>query len=503
MTPIYQSTATVLVRPAQASSQTGLQPVDQVAKTYAQLMTKRPLVQQVIDELNLPYSTEELQANISVTPEKDTELLDVKVQDPDPKLAALIANTLVQDFIAQNEAREQQQIKASLASLQRRIDELELQITANGREIALLQAKPRPTPDDLAQLTNLQERKAADSTTYATLFKNYQDLRSSQLARYETLAVVDPAVPGKRPIKPNKLLNTLLAGAMGAMLAIGLILLIEYLDDSLKSEEDVRRYLNLPVLGNLIFRRSGREGQLITLTESSLPASEAFRTLRTNLLFSRVDSGLRTIVVASAVPGEGKTRTAANLAITLAQTGQRCILVDADFRRPSLHRIFGLSQQRGLSDMILDNVIDPADILDTQLPTLKVILSGTQPPNPSELLGSQRMLRIVHELCAKADVVVFDTPPLNAVTDAALLAARLDATILVIEAGRTHRSAVLLAKEAIEKVGGSLAGVVLNKTRWLAQRNYYGYRSAAPVVSAAPTLPLKVTPPPALQERAG
>ncbi len=504
LTPIYRASTAVLVRPAQTATQSAYYlTLDQVAKTYAQLMTKRPLLNQVISKLNLPYRAEQLQAGISISPERDTEVLDVKVQDADPARAAEIANTLVADFIAQLQQQEQQQISASLDSLKTRINDLQRQITSDGTTIAALQATAKLTPDQQAQLVSVQQRQTADSATYASLIRNYEDLRSSQLARYENLSVVDPATPPERPIRPNKLLNTLLAAALGAMLALGLVFLLEYLDNTLKTEEDVRRYVKVPVLGNLVYRISGEEGELITLTEPQLPASEAFRTLRTNLLFSRIDRGLRTVIVASAVPGEGKTRTAANLAVTLAQAGQRCILVDADLRRPSLHRIFRQTDQRGLCDMILGDTVDGEFVRETELPTLKVIFSGTPPPNPSELLGSQRMLRIVHELSLKADVIVFDTPPLNAVTDAVLLAARLDATILVVEAGHTPRVAILRAKEAIEKVGASVAGVVLNKTRWRGERYYYGYHLAGKAYPVNAAIAFPVTPPPAVKERAG
>jgi non-specific protein-tyrosine kinase len=273
------------------------------------------------------------------------------------------------------------------------------------------------------------------------------------------------------------MLNTLLAGALAAMLAVGLAFLIEYLDNTFTTEDQVRRATGVPLLGTLSYRKAGKgpEGELITLAQPRAPASEAYREVRTNLLFSAVDRSLKTVVVTSAAPREGKTRTAANLAVTLAQAGHRVILVDADFRRPDLHRIFRIVDLRGLSNMILDDQVRPELIHDTVLPTLKVVCCGTPPPNPSELLGSGRMLRITHELSGLADILVFDTPPVNAVTDAVVLAARFDATILVIEAGRTSRAAVQRAQQMIQKVGGTIVGVVLNKARTTGDVHEYGY----------------------------
>jgi non-specific protein-tyrosine kinase len=478
-TPIYQASTTVLIRPAQTANRSGsLLTLDQVAKTYAQLMTKRPLLQRVIDELELPLSLEQLQASITVKPQPDTELLDVKVQDPNPTRAASIANTLVRDFIAQIEEDQQRQISASLRGLQARISDLEDQITSDVREIAILRSRPALNPDQQARLTSLQEHQAANSASYATLLKSFEDVRSSQLARYETQSVVDPATPPKLPIRPHKLLNTLLAGALGTMLGVGLVFLIEYLDNTFKSEEQVRRSLKLPVLGMLVYRKANG-GDLVTLAQPSAPASEAFREIRTNLLFSAVDRSLKTVVVTSAAPREGKTWTSANLAVTLAQAGHQVILVDADLRRPTIHRLFRKLDQRGLSNMILDGQVHPEFIQETALPTLKVICSGTPPPNPSELLGSRRMLQIVQQLSARTDILVFDTPPVNVVTDAALLAARFDATILVVEQGRTNRTAVQRARASIERVGGTIVGAVLNKARLTGTAYYYyEYRAA-------------------------
>lgn len=497
LAPIYQARTAVLVRPGQTANQSAyLLTLDQIAKTYAQLMTKRPLLEQLIKDLTLPYTPEDLQSHIAVAPERDTELLDVRVEDRDPSRAAAIANRLVIDFISQTQAQEQQQIGASLQGLQTQAGNLEKQITDDGRTIADLQARPHLTSDQQAQLSNLLQRRSADSATYATVVKNLEDVRGSQLARYESVSIADSAVVPKAPIRPNKLLNTLLAAVVGLLLALGLVFLLEYLDNTFKSEGDVFRFLDLPVLGRLLLSKNGKSGpaELITLNHPRVAASEAFRELRTNLLFSRVDSHLKTIVITSAVPGEGKTRTAANLAVTLAQAGHRCILVDADFRRPSIHRLFRRMDLRGLSNMILAGEVLPELVRSTDVPGLRFVCSGTPPPNPSELLGSERMMRITESLLESSDILVFDTPPLNAVTDAAPLASRADATILVVEAGRTTRQMAAKAKDAVERVGGKIAGVVLNKVKARSDAVYYGYHAAEPQTSPVDSKSVPVSP---------
>lgn len=483
LSPVYEATNVILVRPAEAPSQPGyLLTLDEVAKTYAQMITKRPLIVRVIQELHLGTTPEDLQSRVVVVAERDTELLDIKVQDHSPTSAAAVANQLVNDFIAQNEAQAQAQISAAIAVLQTQANDLARQLGSDGRAIAVLTSKPSLSADQLAQLTSLQVRQGANSSTYATMVKNIEDVRSSQLARYEAIGVVQPATVPNRPVRPNIPLNVLLASIVGLITGVGLVAILEHLDNAVNSQADVRRWFDLPVLGTLVMRKARRHagGDLITIHDPKSPASEAFRELRTNLLFCRLDHPMRTIVVTSAGPGEGKSRTAANLAVTLAQAGHRCILVDADLRRPSVHRIFQRVDQRGLTTMMLENRVIPELVRETEVPHLRFIASGAVPPNPSELLGSPRMLRMVHELLADGDVLVFDTPPLNAVTDAALIAARADATILVVEAGRTTRPMAARAADMIHKVGGKLVGVVLNKVKSGSQLSYYyDYQPAA------------------------
>jgi capsular exopolysaccharide synthesis family protein len=208
------------------------------------------------------------------------------------------------------------------------------------------------------------------------------------------------------------------------------------------------------------------EHSLITLTDPRSSVAEAFRTLRTNLEFSSLDSPVRTLVVTSAGPGEGKSTTLANLAITTAQAEKKVYLVDCDLRRPTLHRLFGTTNDVGLTDMIRDEALrDAPPLQETQVPGLWLLTSGPLPPNPSELLGSRRMEEIIAKLKEQADVVLFDSPPSTVVTDAAVLASRVDGVLLVFSAGRTKRDHAQKAKALMEKVNARLVGVVLNNVR--------------------------------------
>lgn len=208
---------------------------------------------------------------------------------------------------------------------------------------------------------------------------------------------------------------------------------------------------------------NNRQESLVTISNPRSPISEAYRSLRTNLEFSSLDKPLRTMVVTSAGPEEGKSTTLANLAVTLAQAEKKVILVDCDLRRPSQHAIFEVENGVGLTSMVVDEeAFQTPPLQETPVSTLKLLPSGPLPPNPSELLGSRRMEEIIATLREKADLVLFDAPPIIAVTDAAVLASKVDGVLLVIRAGTTKRDHAQRAKALLEKVNAHLVGAVLN-----------------------------------------
>jgi capsular exopolysaccharide synthesis family protein len=213
---------------------------------------------------------------------------------------------------------------------------------------------------------------------------------------------------------------------------------------------------------------------LITLNNPRSPASEAYRTLRTNLMFSSIDHPLTTLVITSAGPDEGKSVTVANLAVTLAQGGTRTILVDADLRRPGQDEIWGLSQEPGLTTMLMENLAEPP-VCDVGVENLWVLPSGPLPAAPADLLGSPRMDAVIARLTERADVVLFDAPPVVAVTDAALLATKLDGLLLVLRAGATRRDFAERAKELLERINVRIVGVVLTNAQVDSKMGaYYG-----------------------------
>jgi capsular exopolysaccharide synthesis family protein len=214
---------------------------------------------------------------------------------------------------------------------------------------------------------------------------------------------------------------------------------------------------------------------LVTIADPRSPVSEAYRTLRTNIQFSSLDRPVRTLLVTSTSAAEGKSTTIANLAVTFASAGNQVVLVDSDLRRPSLDGLFGLNNAKGLTSIMLDDS-DPTLVLQTtRVDRLRVLTSGPLPPNPSELLGSQRLDRILKTLSESADLVLLDCPPIIAVTDAAVLARKVDAVLLVVNAGKTRREHAARARQLLDKVNANVLGVVLNNAQTdTSLYQYYG-----------------------------
>ena len=282
--------------------------------------------------------------------------------------------------------------------------------------------------------------------------------------------IVDRAVPGLHPVRPNKPLNIALGIIIGLVVGIGLAFFIEYLDTSVKTIDDVERSLQCPVLG-VIPQNVG----LLLEEGAESPHAEAYRVLRTNLLFSRKDDKLNTVAVVSAGAGEGKSTTVFNLAAVFAQSGQRTLVVDSDLRRPTLHKMLHLTNTIGLTNYLLrQNALEEV-IQTTNLPTLDFLSSGKLPSSSLGILSSAQMKGLIGELKQRYDFVFFDSPPIMGVSDASILASEVDMTLQVIQYRRYPQPMNIRAKQLIEKVGGNLVGIVLNNINMSQDESYYYY----------------------------
>ncbi len=469
MVPIYEATTTLLINQAPANSVSvdlnSLRTSEGLAKTYAEIMPRRPLFEAVIANLKLNMDPAEFARHVNVSVVRESpQLIVLTVDDPNPQRAADMANEMVRVFSQQIKDLQTSRYKVSKDSLQRELDEIQA-------DIANLQAKldtlgTPASPEELAEQSQLQTLLAQQRNNHATLFKSLEDVRLAEAQSTDTPYVVEPAQPVNDPVFPRTRLNTLLAALVGAMLAGGLVFLTSYLDDSIKSGEQVEVLTGVPPLATIArIKGSDRPVKLITATDARSPISEAYRLLRTNIEFSAVDKPIRTIVVTSSGPVEGKTLTSANLAVVIAQSGKRVILVDTDLRRPMLHGFFRQTSLRGLTTALLGQRQGAMDeyLVPTGIENLRLMPSGPIPPNPAELLGSERMAEVIEKLKAEADTLLFDSPPLLAVADASLLARACDATLLVVLAGGTRAEELKRAKEQLAQSGARLLGVVLNR----------------------------------------
>jgi capsular exopolysaccharide synthesis family protein len=291
-----------------------------------------------------------------------------------------------------------------------------------------------------------------------------------ELPHTRMVQIVDHATLNAKPVRPNKTLNITLGIVIGLVVGVGLAFFIEYLDTSVKTIDDVERTLQSPVLG-VIPQNVG----LILNEGAESPHAEAYRVLRTNLLFSRKDDKLNTIVVVSAGAGEGKSTTIFNLATIFAQNGSRVILVDSDLRRPTLHKMIQVTNNLGLTNYLLKQNTLEEVIQTTTQPSLDLLASGKLPSSSLGILSSAQMKSLISELKQRYDYVFFDSPPIMGVSDASVLASEVDMTIQVIQYRRYPQPMNVRAKQMIEKVGGNLVGIVLNNINMSQDESYYYY----------------------------
>lgn len=321
--------------------------------------------------------------------------------------------------------------------------------------------------DPALRQQQLQTTLALYQQIYTNLLSSYENVRLARLRSTPNVVQIEVApVPGK-PIQPQPARNVLLGAMVGAFLMGMVAFTIEFLDDTLKTPEDVVYYLRVPVIGLIgeMERQRGKNGsrnEEVYVSENPLsPIAESFRTLRTNLDFAGVDKPIKSLLVTSTGPAEGKSTVAVNLAAVMAQGERRVILVDTDLRRPSIHRFLGMSNRKGLSDLFRDQT-RLANVISTWgEPPFAVITSGGLPPNPTELLESERMTRILHELKEKSDIIIVDSPP-TIVADPIAMSVKMDGVLLVVQPGKTKIGAAQVLMEHLNRAGARVLGVVLN-----------------------------------------
>ncbi len=486
--PTYQSATTILVGQVQTvpapNAYTYPDPnAGTLADAYALLATQPPILQATAQAINWPDSWQSLYFKVSAR-SVGSQLLQISVSDGNPRQAQVIADEISHQLFLQGPiSAQQKQAEDQRTFVSAQLAQLKLQIETNQKTLTNL-TNQTLLETDPKKLTDLNDRISALQAKIDNWQTNYANLSAlSNNSSNLFLSVLAPAQEPRTPISPNVTQNVLFAAIAGLILSGAAVLLLEYLDDTVKDADDAQRVLNLSTLGAITHIANVQQDAdaLITVKHPRSPIAEAYRVLRTNLRFTGIENPSGALLVTSAGPGEGKTTTAANLAVTLAQSGRRVILIDADLRRPSIHKVFALSNEIGLSSLFLGDAPSLESVLQpTQVEGLSVITSGPLPPNPAEVLDSKQMNGILTSLRSQSDMLILDSPPVLAVADASILGSRCSGTVLVIDSGKTRSDVCRRAVETLTKTKGKLFGVVLNKlsARRAAGYYYYYYYSA-------------------------
>ncbi len=328
----------------------------------------------------------------------------------------------------------------------------------------------------------LEQEAAANQDQYQVLIKKLKDLNISDSGLESGIEIIERAERPAAPIAPRRGRSLLLSALLGFFLGLGAVFLIEYFDATLQTPEEARNFLQLSVLAT-IPRMSDLQGAtdpatypfLISLKDSTSHEAEMFKHLRTNIRVSHPDQERFSLLVTSSGPREGKSVIASNLAISTAQAGQDTVLIDADLRRPVLHRVFGIPSRVGLASYLSGEASPEEIIVPTAIPGLSLIPCGPIPPNPSELLESPRLAELIGFLKASRPRVIFDSPPAGALTDAAIIAGQVDGIILTVFAGQGNKKFIQQTKGQLEKTGTPIFGVVLNYISLKLRSYYYFY----------------------------
>lgn len=466
-----------------------------------QLQERRQTLSADLSEISTPYLKALQQELAKATAERTKYVMLVETELDDARKRYFQDNIGLYDEkikVLKNKLQEEAQ-KISTSSMVNdpfqvsqdlitRLLTIEAEIQAGTAKINYLQEvvsnyskKLETVPEKALDLARLLRQKKVDEETYIMMTSKLEETKIQAAARSKNVFIIDKAIEPLSPVRPKKKLNLLLGVLIGLGLGVGLTFLLEYFDNTIRTNDELEQMgynilASIPQIQMSKYEKKleskleklgpieGKkiEARLITHLDPRSPVAEAYRTLRTNLQFSKVDHDLKTLLVTSSGPKEGKSTTAANLAIAMAQAGQNVVLVDADLRRPVVHSIFGMDKDEGITNYLMDAI--PYERLEksTFLDNLTIITSGVLPPNPSELLASQKMEDMLKTLQNKYDIIILDSPPVIAVTDAAVLSTKVDGTILVLASGQTNRNALQRANILLDNVDTKLLGLLLN-----------------------------------------
>jgi polysaccharide biosynthesis transport protein len=485
--PVYQARATLMIGRALETPNPGGNEFtlsQQLAAAYAEMAMREAVREETMAALGLSRLPE-----YRVWAPPNSLLIEIQVTAGDPALAQTVANELANQLILRSPTAPEAADQEQLAFINEELEHLQQAIADTREEIATKQEELRrlvsaqKISEMQTQIGGLQTKLGLLQSTYASLLAN------TQRGAINTLTVIDRASLPRRPIGPNILYTVFISAALGLVMATTAAYALAYLDDTVREPAEISRIADLPLLATVPkFKVEGENGSLISLNQPRSPVSEAFRELRTAVRFSNVDKPPRKLLITSASRDEGKSVTAANLAIVLAQAGHDVLLIDGDLRQPQQHRQFNLNNQHGLTDLLLLLELRPKNaahetagllqgfVQSTSIVGLSVLTSGPVPPNPSEVLGSEKMKLALETLSTKFDMIIVDSPPCLVVTDAAVLSTQTDGVIVVARAGHTRQHELQKAVQRLQGVNAHIIGISLNALRHKRMSYYYDGR---------------------------
>jgi len=477
----YQATAVMYVQKSTSPGQGGGGAIDVYASTalassYSQMVGYGVIARRASRLLANKYpgyqvggvsSQQTGQGTQALTQQASSQLVTVSVADTQPQRAIDAANAVVTAFIQTVQSIEQAKYSADLRALNQQLTSVTATINDLNRRIHQNSAGP-------SGLDTLRSSLVGYQITQQTLLASYNTFR---IQADEDLHSVTPFAPADAAglVGPHPSRTALLYGFAALLLLSGALFAFETFNDLPRTPSEIEDVVGAPILGTVQRFNSARgTPQLVTATRPRSPMAESYRLIRTNIQFTNIDNPPRTVLVTSALPTEGKSTTAANLAEVFAQSGLSVTLIDGDMRRPSLHKVFDVDGRRdGLTSLLVGNQMNGSAPAATSQPNLRMVPSGPIPPNPADLLGSHRMQSLIRHFREQSDLVIVDTPPILAVADAAILSTMVDGVILVCDPNKTKRRDLRHAREAIDAVGGKILGLVVNRLHPRGGMYYY------------------------------
>jgi len=475
--PAYEGVAMVLVTESDTGltvlgtpqAQQSYTPGRDIVQTQVEVIQSARIAQQVITDLGLHETAAGLLTRVTATADTGTNNISITAQDSTADGAAKIANGFATAYVAWSRETQSGSIKAAAEDVQSRL------LLAQ-KSIASIQATATSSDAD-------QTRLQAARTLYTTLADKLEQLRIAEQLVQGAGTVLSSAVANPVPVSPKPVRNTGLGLAIGLLLGLGAAFLAEQLDVRVKTADEASEIYGTPVLAHIPTENISKEdlGRLTLSDRPGSPAAEAYRMLRNNLGFVNFDKGIKTMLVTSAVPSEGKSTVAANLATVLAATGSNVVLVVCDFYLPAAERFFELDYSIGLSTLLAGTAtLSEALQKPAGLPNLSVITAGPLPPNPSELLASEAMHKLVGALRESVDWVILDSAPVLAAADSAATTRWVDGVLVVCRLKVTHRDAARAGRQQLQNVGARLLGLaVVGPLETATSMGYYGYHDTS------------------------